>query len=158
MWNDYKKRIIGDWIEKVEGGYVNLSSDPGGETKYGISKKAFPNLDIKNLTLDQALGIYYQKYWIPNNLDSYTFPTAFVMFDCAVLCGSGWLNTSISKARAIAGAKSYKNENMLIDALISLRINYHTDDRNFPTFGKGWMRRVANLLEEYVTLQKTFGG
>ena len=34
-----------------EGGYVNNSRDPGGETNFGISKRAYPNVDIKNLTL-----------------------------------------------------------------------------------------------------------
>ena len=48
------KEIIG-----VEGGYVNNPNDKGGETKYGISKRAYPNLDIKNLTLKKAEEIYY---------------------------------------------------------------------------------------------------
>jgi lysozyme family protein len=52
-----------------EGGYVNHPNDPGGETKYGISKRAFPHLDIKNLTKDQAIDIYHKKYWQPMNLD-----------------------------------------------------------------------------------------
>ena len=29
-----------------EGGYVNDPKDPGGETKYGVSKRAYPNEDI----------------------------------------------------------------------------------------------------------------
>jgi len=28
-----------------EGGYANDPRDPGGETKYGISKRAYPALD-----------------------------------------------------------------------------------------------------------------
>ena len=35
-----------------EGGLVDHPADPGGLTKYGISKRAYPNLDIRNLTLD----------------------------------------------------------------------------------------------------------
>ena len=46
-----------------EGGYVNDKDDPGGETKYGISKKSFPKIDIKNLTLDGAISIYYKHYY-----------------------------------------------------------------------------------------------
>ncbi len=41
-----------------KGGLVNDPNDPGGETKYGISKRAYPELDIANLTLEQAKGIY----------------------------------------------------------------------------------------------------
>ena len=46
-----------------EGGYVNNPADPGGETKYGISKRAYPKLDIANLTLEQARDIYYRDYY-----------------------------------------------------------------------------------------------
>jgi lysozyme family protein len=46
-----------------EGGYENNPADPGGETKYGISKRKYPDLDIKNLTLEQAMEIYQRDYW-----------------------------------------------------------------------------------------------
>lgn len=60
-------------IKKVvlrEGGYVNDPKDPGGETKYGVSKKAYPNLDIARLTVDEAIEIYKNDYWIPARVDS----------------------------------------------------------------------------------------
>ena len=47
-----------------EGGYVNDPVDPGGEAKYGISKRSYPRLDIKNLTIEDAKGIYYQDWWL----------------------------------------------------------------------------------------------
>jgi len=47
-----------NFVLKWEGGYVNDPRDSGGETKFGISKKAYPNLDIKNLTQQQAGEIY----------------------------------------------------------------------------------------------------
>ena len=50
-------------ILKFEGGYVNDKNDSGGETKFGISKKTYPNLDIKNLTIGQAKEIYKRDYW-----------------------------------------------------------------------------------------------
>lgn len=46
-----------------EGGYVNDPVDPGGETKYGITKRTYPTLDIKNLTEAQAIGIYFSDWW-----------------------------------------------------------------------------------------------
>jgi lysozyme family protein len=46
-----------------EGGYVNNPADPGGETKYGISKRAYPELDIASLTREQAAEIYYRDWW-----------------------------------------------------------------------------------------------
>ena len=50
---------------KEEGGYSNDVYDPGGETKYGISKRSYPHLNIKNLTQEQAKQIYYRDFWIP---------------------------------------------------------------------------------------------
>ena len=60
---DFKKAIL--IIIKHEGGYVNDPKDPGGETKFGISKRAFPSIDIKNLTLDKACELYKVNYWNP---------------------------------------------------------------------------------------------
>jgi lysozyme family protein len=46
-----------------EGGYSNSSTDLGGETKYGISKKQYPDLDIPSLTSEQASEIYRRDFW-----------------------------------------------------------------------------------------------
>lgn len=54
-----------------EGRYVNNPADPGGETKYGIAKKYYPDLDIKKLTLDQAKQIYKKDFWDKYNLSSF---------------------------------------------------------------------------------------
>lgn len=53
----------------LEGGYVNDPDDPGGETKYGISKRSYPQVDIKNLSLEQAKQIYYRDFWLRMLLD-----------------------------------------------------------------------------------------
>lgn len=53
-------------IEKVlehEGGYIDDSTDRGGETKYGISKRAYPDEDIKGLTVERAKELYKRDYW-----------------------------------------------------------------------------------------------
>src|SRR5574343_1427713 len=46
-----------------EGGYVNDPADAGGETKYGISKRSYPHLNIMALTREQAKKIYYRDWW-----------------------------------------------------------------------------------------------
>lgn len=50
-------------VLRNEGGLVNNPNDPGGITKYGISKRAYPNLDIAALTLDAAEAIYKKDFW-----------------------------------------------------------------------------------------------
>ena len=52
-----------EYVFEAEGGYVNDENDLGGETKYGISKRAHPDEDIKNLTKDRAREIYKEEYW-----------------------------------------------------------------------------------------------
>jgi lysozyme family protein len=55
-------------VLKNEGGYVNHPSDPGGETNMGIAKRFYPNEDIKNMTKERAIELYYRDYWLPMNL------------------------------------------------------------------------------------------
>lgn len=68
----------------VEGGYVNDRTDRGGETHFGISKRAYPNLDIKNLTREEAESIYYRDYWQAMHLDEFQPAVGFQLFDMAV--------------------------------------------------------------------------
>lgn len=59
-------------IIKIEGELSNDKNDKGGLTKYGISQRSYPHLDIVNLTLEQALNIYENDYWDKNNLNHIT--------------------------------------------------------------------------------------
>ena len=73
-----------DWILRFEGGYVNDPNDAGGETKYGISKRSYPQEDIKNLTVDQAKQIYRRDYWERIRGDELPFKLSIIMLDSAV--------------------------------------------------------------------------
>ena len=92
-------------IERVlinEGGYVNDPNDAGGETKYGISKRAYPGVDIKNLTTDEAKAIYKKDYWDKikgDNINSDEI--AYEIFDTAVNMG---VRTSSKIAQMVVGA------------------------------------------------------
>lgn len=50
-------------ILRHEGGYTNDPDDAGLETNFGISKRSYPDLDIKNLTLVDACMIYRRDWW-----------------------------------------------------------------------------------------------
>ena len=64
--NSVKKRVIDNIIE-VEGGYVNDPSDSGGETNYGITKRAARKYgykgSMKDLPRSLAFEIYEKRYW-----------------------------------------------------------------------------------------------
>lgn len=67
--------------EKIEGGYVNDPRDPGGETKFGISKRSYPREDIKALTRDRAITIYKRDYWDKPGCDKLPPKLAVALFD-----------------------------------------------------------------------------
>jgi lysozyme family protein len=73
-----------DLVLKHEGGYVNDPSDPGGETNFGVAKRWHPDLDIKNLTAQQASTIYQQEYWKPYMEQELDQRVANCALDCAV--------------------------------------------------------------------------
>ena len=75
-------------IMKWEGGYINDRYDRGGETKYGISKRQYPDVDIANLTRDQAKRIYERDYWNEMRLSLLEGTKIMVeMFDFGVNAG-----------------------------------------------------------------------
>jgi lysozyme family protein len=78
-WNDAIEFVLAQ-----EGGYGDNPNDPGGETNFGISKKSYPNLDIKNLTVEQAREIYRRDFWEPCKCNDLPRAYAIAVFDSAV--------------------------------------------------------------------------
>jgi lysozyme family protein len=73
-----------------EGG-AKITDDPndrGGVTRYGISSRAYPNVDIRNLTEQQACNIYKREYWDKvRGDDILSQDLAEIIFDSAVNMG-----------------------------------------------------------------------
>ena len=118
----------------AEGGYVNDPHDPGGETKFGISKRAYPNEDIKALTIERARELYLRDYWLAAGCDQIADEAmAMLLFDCAV-------NQGVGRAKQIAAVAStpaaYQAERAL----------HYTRHPAFDRFGRGWMRRLFDGL------------
>ncbi len=67
-----------------EGGYVDDPDDPGGETNFGISKRQYPDTDIRALTRNDAEQIYRRDYWLANGCDQMPPLTAMAVFDWCV--------------------------------------------------------------------------
>lgn len=86
---------------KWEGGYVDDKDDKGGETKYGISKKSYPNENIKDLTIARAKEIYERDYWNPFE-DIADDNLRMVCFDRAVNMGVGRVRTFLTTANTAA--------------------------------------------------------
>jgi lysozyme family protein len=124
-----------------EGGYVNDPQDPGGETKFGISKRSYPNVDIKQLTLEQAKQIYKRDYWDKLFLDTQKWHIALLMFDCAVNQGVGAAGSFYEKVQT-KGVETFT-----VDFQVERALHY-ASLKTFGRFGKGWMRRLFRTFRE----------
>ena len=78
-----------DIVIKHEVGYVNDPKDLGGETKYGITKRFYPDVDIKNLTIKEAKQIYYDDYWVKNKVPQMPDNLKHIYFDMCINQGKG---------------------------------------------------------------------
>ena len=123
------------WIIKVEGGYVNDPDDPGGETKYGISKRAYPKLDIKNMTKDLAREIYKRDYWDACGCDDLPPGLDVAAFDAAVNMG---------RLTAIAILKQSRNANGYLWNRLSRYTSIAAKGNNIK-FLRGWINRLIAL-------------
>jgi len=114
-WSDYmqedkdreaektrRREAIMDEIAISEGGYVNDPDDRGGETKYGISKKSYPNEDIPNLTPERAREIYKRDYWDKVKADMIPHSVQDLVFDMAINSGP---SRAVKTLQRVVGAK-----------------------------------------------------
>jgi lysozyme family protein len=140
-----------------EGGYVNHPSDPGGETKYGISKRAYPDVDIAELTEDDAADIYKRDYWDRIKGDDLPAGVACVVMDYAVNSGISRASKALQSVCGIANGDgiigpaslnavwtTVKNtsEEDVINAVTTQRQEFIRALKIYETFGKGWERRI----------------
>lgn len=144
-------RLIGH-----EGGYVNNPDDPGGETKWGISKRSYPHLDIAGLTREEAREIYLLDFWHKIYADQMPFSLAFQAFDFAVNSGIGTAIRYLQRALGVADdgywgpitreAAMRSNEAAVIMRLSAYRLKFMTRLNNWPNASRGWSRRIADNL------------
>lgn len=132
-----------DFVLRWEGG---LSSDPNDlgnyvdgkfvGTKYGISARSYPNLDIVNLTLEQAKEIYYNDYWLRSGADNLSWPLCLAHFDLAVNGGIGRAQEALQES-----GNSFVR-------YMAWRIAWYARLNQFELYGRAWIRRCSDLMLE----------
>ncbi|CAB4144804.1 zliS Lysozyme family protein [uncultured Caudovirales phage] len=139
---------------RYEGGYSNDPRDPGGETKYGISKRAYPGEDIPNLTVDRAQAIYRRDYWDRNRCGALPPHMGACVFDAAVNGGRPiyWLQAAVGAGvdgalgpRTIAAANAFPDKPGAVAAMLADRIIYLSALGGWVHYNRGWTRRVIAL-------------
>ena len=156
-----------EMVLEHEGGYVNHSSDPGGETIYGISKRAYPDLDIKNLTVAEAKEIYRNDYW--NRIKGEELPVgvACVVLDYGVNSGTSRASKALQSVCGITNGDGVIGPNSLNAVWTTVKntseedvITAVTEQRQgfiralsiYDTFGKGWERRIEETRAKAMEL------
>ena len=143
-----------DRILAEEGGLSDRPADPGGLTKYGISQRSYPTLDIAALTLADAQALYRRDYWQPLHGDSLPPGLDLLLLDCAINQGVITAIQLLQQALRIQddgliGPKTLSAAAVampgLLDAFTAERALRYEFNRNEAVFGRGWYRRLLRM-------------
>lgn len=121
------------WMFQHEGG---MTTDTGGLTKYGISQKAHPGLDIANLSKDDAAEIYHKEYWRAIDADSLPPNMRLAAFDSAV-------NQGVPQTKVWL-----KEANGDLNKFMQLRVEKYARlarDPKYAPYAKSWANRIRDL-------------
>lgn len=144
-----------------EGGFVDNPHDAGGRTKYGITQKDLPDVDIAQITPEQATVYYSEHYWKPLYAQIQSQSVAEKIFDMGVLFGVGKAVKILQAVLQPAfpevtpdgqfgpttlNAVNQAEENSLLQGYKTALVAYtlrivlaHPEDRDFVA---GWGRRI----------------
>ena len=141
-------------VLRNEGGYVWDGNDPGGETNFGISKRSYPNVDIKNLTVEEAKFFYKRDFWKFDGINDQAVATK--LLDAYVNMGRSAIKIAQEIAVAPVDGEYGPHTEALINAISptaflmqyrsGLAQHYQNIVANNPAMGKflaGWLRRAA---------------
>lgn len=146
---------------KHEGGFSDHAADPGGKTRFGITEAVAREVgyrgDMRELPLDIAKRIYKDRYWDAVRADELPEAVHYAVFDAAVNSGvrqaALWLQRAVgAKDDGIIGPKTLAavraaDPERLLRQMLAQRLRFMTGLSNWPAFGRGWARRIADLME-----------
>ncbi len=143
-----------------EGGYSNHPNDPGGETMWGVTAAVARangySGPMRDLPVAAAKAIYRKQYWDTVKADELPPSVRYAVFDAAVNSGvaqaARWLQRSLGVTedgklgpQSMAAANA-ANPDALRRRMLGFRLAAMTDMRGWPSFSRGWAKRVAALL------------
>jgi len=132
-------------ILAIEGGYANHPAD--GPTKYGISAKALPTLNVRKLSIKQAIKIYREKYWYPCKVDKVPNIIKLSYFDSCVNKGV-WASMKLL-ASVVGGNQNTMfeklaemDEKVLADTFYKKRLSFYKSLPTWHIFSDSWKYRL----------------
>lgn len=130
-------------------------------TKYGIASHVYPNLDIKNLTLDQAKDIYLRDYW-GQRCDNLSSGVDYLYFDICVNNGKGAATKLFQRGLGVASdgiwgpkteaALAAADPKALIESVSGYRNSYYRSLSTFWKYGNGWLNRVKRVRADALAM------
>ncbi len=158
---DLFDRAIKVVLEHEGDGFTDDPRDKGGPTKYGISQRWNPDVNVRELSRGQAIEIYWKRYWRGRRYETLPDGIAIKVFDLAVNLGHKTAVTCLQRALLAcgmrvaidghlgpqtSGAAGLANQDALMAALRSeaageyrLRVERKEDH---VAFEKGWLNRA----------------
>lgn len=147
-----------------EGGFVNHPKDPGGATNKGVTLKTFRSLvkrsatvsDLKNIT-DAQLASVYRHFWDGVRASEMPSGVDYSLFDFSVNSGRARAVKALQKVLRVSqdgkigpvtlAAVENSDRTSVIEALNSDRLAYLKRLKTWKHFGRGWGRRVNDVLK-----------
>jgi len=150
-----------DELLRHEGGYSDHAADPGGKTRYGITEAVAREHgyrgDMRELPLEAARLIYRAAYWDAVRADELPDAVRYAVFDGAVNSGVRqsvrWLQRAVDATDdGVLGPQTLRavqrqEPEVLLRRLLAQRLQFMTALPTWPSFGRGWARRIASLME-----------
>ena len=168
MQNNFPKALAAVLVH--EGGFVNNPKDPGGMTNLGCTKAVWEEhcghpVDekaMRALTPADVGPLYKRKYWDKVQGDELPSGVDYVVFDAAINSGAGraakWLQACVGVEpdggigpKTLAAVRAF-DAKQLIEDYSKRRLSFMMDLPTWPTFGKGWSRRVSEVEAVGLTL------
>lgn len=144
-----------------EGGWSDHAADPGGKTMFGLTESVARangyKGDMRELPIDFAKQVFRRMFWDACRCDDLPPALRYATFDAAINSGPRqsalWLQRAVEAKPdgvigpdTIAKARAF-HPDLVKRRMLSQRLRFMSDLKTWPVFGRGWARRVADLLE-----------
>ena len=147
-------------ILEHEGGnkYVQDPVDPGGNTKYGISQRAYPDENIKKLTLKRAKEIYLKDYWEAGKVEELPQHLRYIYFDMCVNQGIFRAVKILQQALNRKGAKLKVDGGIGPKTIAAAHQKYMGKHVEVERVRSYRVKHYAHLVEQRPALEKYWYG
>lgn len=153
-------------ILQHEGGYVDHPKDPGGATNLGVTLRTLQEwrgrhvtkAEVRALTAKDVAPIYEARYWRAASCDKLPPGVDYMAFDLAVNSGPGRAARYLQEAVGVNAdgaigpmtleAVSDADPVHVVRAISARRERFYRSLDTFPTFGKGWLRRLKEVTDK----------